>query len=186
VIVVEKNGINQGVLNEELFDKWYETVKVILENKEFQKRRLMKHHNNSVYDHSLLVSLNAFKVAHKMHRNAEICAIAGLLHDFYPRAWQYSDELEILGEDYYPKHIKNIFKKHGFTHGKQAALNVQKYFPGLYNKRIANSIETHMFPLTIKPPKYLDGWIITYCDKKISIKEFNAVKWFIKSFILKK
>ena len=47
--------------------------------------------------------------------------------------------------------------------------NAYKYFPELMNERIANIIERHMFPLTGIPPKYKEGWIITYVDKKVSL-----------------
>ena len=36
------------------------------------------------------------------------------------------------------------------------------------NKRIENSIVRHMFPLNIIPPKYKEGWVITYADKVLS------------------
>ena len=77
-----------------LFDEWFEIVKDILLNEEFQKRRLFKHHKGSVWDHSIAVSFKAFKCSKKNLERRKNCAIAGLLHDFYPYAWQYSKELE--------------------------------------------------------------------------------------------
>ena len=37
------------------------------------------------------------------------------------------------------------------------------------NKRVANIIERHMFPLNIIPPRYKEGWVVTYVDKKVSV-----------------
>ena len=33
-----------------------------------------------------------------------------------------------------------------------------------------------MFPLNIKPPRYPEGWIITFMDKKLSINILKDVK----------
>ena len=41
--------------------------------------------------------------------------IAGLLHDFYEKPWQYSNEK------------KPFFQKHAFTHAKEAVVNSKKY-----------------------------------------------------------
>ena len=37
------------------------------------------------------------------------------------------------------------------------------------NKRIENIIKRHMFPLNIIPPRYKEGWVVTYVDKKVSL-----------------
>ena len=65
---------------------------------------------------------------------------------------------------------------HAFTHGKAAAKNYIEYFPELENKRITNAIKRHMFPVTIVPPRYLEGIIITIIDKTNSIHELPSPK----------
>lgn len=83
------------------FKKWYKIVKNILKNKEFQKRRLFLHHENeSLWTHSIKVSFESYKFARKHNVNEYNCAIAGLLHDFYTEAWQYTEELESLDAKY--------------------------------------------------------------------------------------
>ena len=32
----------------------------------------------------------------------------------------------------------------------------------------------HMFPLNIKPPKYIEGWIVTLVDKLVSLEIFKT------------
>lgn len=50
--------------NEDEFNSWYEIVKDILNNEEFKKRVYFKHHEKqSLYTHSLLVSIFAYKYA---------------------------------------------------------------------------------------------------------------------------
>ena len=138
----------------------------------------MHHHNLTVWDHSILVSFKAFKIAKRLGADKRICAIAGLLHDFYTQAWLYSEELAQIDEGKYLKEIgirKPLFKMHGFTHGRNAAENYVKFFPELENKKITDSIKKHMFPMTIVPPKYIEGYILTSVDKLNSIRELPSV-----------
>ncbi len=155
------------------FEEWFLIVKNILLDKEFQKRIFFKHHHNSVFYHSVLVSYYAFNFAYNKKCDKRVCAIAGLLHDFYPYPWQYSKELKnldpILLEHLQTK--KKFFQKHGFVHAKEALENVQKFFHDLESKKIDDAILRHMFPLNIALPKYKESWIITYSDKMVTMKE---------------
>ena len=131
----------------------------ILENNEFLKRKEYKHHGEkSVYNHSLEVSYLSYKISKKLKLDYKDTAIGGLLHDFYYKDWHLV-----------PKE-KNIFKKHGFTHAKQALENTKKFFPQYLNKKTQNIILRHMFPLNIIPPKYLESWIVSISDKIVSIE----------------
>jgi len=185
--VIHNYCINQNILlDETTFLSWYVIVKPILDHEEFLKRQYFKHHENqSVYEHSLLVSACAYELAFKYNANLENCAIAGMLHDFYTAAWQYSIELEQLDEKYreyfLPNYIKPaLFKMHGFTHPESAAENTQEYFPQYINDHIKNAILTHMFPLSIatpnKLPKYKEAWIIQLADKIISCKDLPTLE----------
>jgi len=173
-------------LNKDEFLLWHSYVYEILNNKEFLKRKKFKHHENqSVYEHSILVSVYAFLLGIKYKTNAKNCAIAGLLHDFYTYPWQYSENLELLGKKHRKYFLPNykkpsFFKQHGFVHAKSAAKNSKKYFSKLLNKRISNAILTHMFPLSIftknQLPKYKESWIIQYSDKIITLKDLPNLK----------
>lgn len=162
------------------FDEWYNEVKDILLSDEFQRRKLFPHHHDmSVWDHSILVSFNSYVYSKYFNADGRVCAIAGLLHDFYPEAWLYSEELEKIDNGKYTNGLKtkkSFFKQHGFIHGKEASKNYVKYFPELENKKITDSIKCHMFPLNIKPPRYREGWIITSVDKLNSVHELPSVK----------
>ena len=155
-------------LNAKMDEEFYEIVGPILEHPEFQRRLEYHHHENrSVYTHSLMVSLYSYKIAKKMGLDYESTAIAGLLHDFYYEDWQMNPK----------KGIKNL---HGFVHAKQAYENAKTFFPYMLNEKIGDSIIKHMFPLTIKPPKYLEGWIITMVDKYTSLEIFKHPKQLYK------
>jgi uncharacterized protein len=143
-------------------------AKPILRNSEFQRRKTFLHHQDSVYDHSLKVAFTSYKMAKKIENynikiNINNVVVGALLHDFYTKPWREN---------------KNpiFWKKHGFTHGKIASFNAYQFFPNLMNERVENTIKRHMFPLTIMPPKYIEGWIITMADKYVSLEVLKKPK----------
>lgn len=155
-------------LNSKLPKEYYEIVNEILNNPEYQRRLEFHHHENrSVYTHCLIVSYYSYKIAKKMKLDYRSAAIAGLLHDFYYEDWQLNKT----------HGIKNM---HGFIHAKQAMNNSITYFPNMINDKIKDSIVKHMFPLTIFPPKYAEGWIITFVDKIVSLEIFKEPKHLYK------
>ena len=172
--------IDPSIVLNPLFDEWFLYVEDILLSDEFQKRKLFMHHYNlSVWDHSILVSFNSFLAAKYFNASARVCAIAGLLHDFYTQAWIYNEELAKIDNGKYLSEFyvkKPLFKMHAFVHGDDAASNALKYFPELVNDRILNSIKRHMFPVTIIPPKYKEGFLITSIDKLNSVRELPSPK----------
>lgn len=150
--------------------EWYELVKPILTNEEFQKRKLYRHHGDiTVYEHCVNVSIKGFLMAKKFDLDADSVAIAGLLHDFYESPWQ---EITIK---------QPLLKRHGFTHADNALHNAQKYFPEFMNPIVEDSILKHMFPLNKIPPKYKEGLIITLADKYVSMEMFAAPKSILKT-----
>ena len=162
--------------------EWESIVKPILDSDEFQIRKRFVHHDNSVYDHCMNVSYRSFLWAKKHHKNDQFIynvTIAGLLHDFYPFPWQYSDDLLPLDSKYMTylnkKHYY-LFHKHGFVHAKEASINSILFYEPLINKKIINSIKRHMFPLNIIPPRYKEGWIVSLMDKKESFSKLPKIK----------
>ena len=160
------------------FDDWYELVKEILLNDEFQRRKYFRHHKDWLWKHITEVSYYSYLTAKLKKCDEKTCAIAGLLHDFYPKAYKYSKELDEIDHDYVTdvKKKQAVWKMHGFVHAAQAAENAKIHFPDLITKKIDSCIRTHMFPLNIRPPKYKEGWIITYVDKKLSMGPGNNFK----------
>ena len=179
-----ENDIDDTIKNNPLYKDWYSIVNDILKNEEFQKRKIFMHHYNiTVWQHSVLVSFNSYVLAKKWKADERVCAIAGLLHDFYPWTWIYDERLEKLDHGYYLRETKvkhSLFKKHGFTHAKAAALNYVEFFPELEDKKITNCIERHMFPLNIIPPKYKEGVIVTLVDKMKSFHELPDLSYYPK------
>ena len=186
---IDNNEILDIFKNDQYYKDWYRIVRKILKNKEFQKRRLFTHHENeSLWTHSIKVSFNSYKYALKHKINERNCAIAGLLHDFYTRAWQDSIELEQLEDKYRDRFINNkkekLLEMHGFTHPYEALENSRKYFKKYLNKNIENAIVTHMFPLSLftkeKLPNCKEAFVITLIDKKVSMNVLNSFNTILK------
>ena len=97
--------------------EFYKMIEPIILEKEFQRRKEYPHHiNESVYEHVIRVSYDCYKIGKRLGMDYQSLAIAGLLHDFYEKPWQYSNEK------------KPFFQKHAFTHAKEAVVNAKKYW----------------------------------------------------------
>ena len=119
----------------------------ILEMKDFI------HHGIQRYDHCFRVAHYTYILTKKLHLNYCSATKAAILHDFF------TDEL--MKE-------KNSWKRFK-DHPKVAVMNSKKYFD--LTELEEDIIETHMFPITFKPPKYLESWIVDIVDDAVSIYE---------------
>ncbi len=157
----------------------------IVNSEEFQRRKMYRHHENeSVYEHSLSVSYLSYCIAKYMHCDIKSAAIAGLLHDFYPYPWQYTETEKLLLQ--IPDRPKSLLKQHGFVHAKEALENARKYYPEYMNKRVEDAILRHMFLLNIHPLKYIESWIVTFADKYVSGKVLKHPSQYYKYVGLEK
>ncbi len=138
-----KNGIYREIVRKYGSD--------ILDNEDMQLEKTFRQHGNvSVYEHSINVAVMALVIARHTDINIdEKSMIRGaLLHDFFLYDWHDNDESHRL---------------HGFTHAGEALRNAEKDFE--LNDIERNVIERHMFPLNVRPPKYMEAWIVCVADK---------------------
>lgn len=156
-------------MKDNILDKQYNMiVNYILEDKEFNKIGSSYHHGTNRLNHSIKVSYYSYLVARKLGLDYETAATAGLLHDFFITP----------NEKGFTESTKSVF-----NHARIAANNAINQF-GISDKE-RNIIETHMFPLNPKPPKFVEGWIVTLVDKVVGICEFGVkfkyatTLWFI-------
>lgn len=134
---------------------YYILIEDILENKKFNKLETIEHHGTSRLKHSKKVSYYSYKMCKLMHLDYIAAARAGLLHDFF-----YSDN-ERTKKD----RIISLF-----THPKEALKNAIEYFD--LSDKEQNIIESHMFPINVTLPKYMESWIVSIVDKIIGMYEF--------------
>lgn len=125
----------------------------ILKNEEVISLRYEKHHGISRLDHSLRVAKLVFSLSLLFHLdNVEEVTRAALLHDFY----HHSDDSSFKGHPLSAKNnAKRVFK----------ITEVQEDI--IYN---------HMFPATLRFPKYKETWLVSLADKLVAIKECARYK----------
>jgi len=141
-------------------DEFNEIIEEIINNDKFLKLKKFLHHRESIYNHSINVSYLTYKISKKIRVDYKSATRAALLHDFFLYDWRKEGR----------ENKKKLFHKHGFTHPKTALINSKENF--IINKKEADIILKHMFPLTIIPPNSIEGWVVTFVDKYITIKEF--------------
>ena len=129
-------------------------IKDIMKNKQFKKMNLIQHHGISRLDHSLKVSYYSYKISKFMHLNYKETARGGLLHDFF----------------FTPEDIESKDRaKYFLSHPKKALETASTYF-NLSDKE-KDMIVSHMFPVYISIPKYLESWIVSIVDKVVATNE---------------
>lgn len=132
------------------------------------ERQSYQHGNVTTFAHSIRVACLAVWLADRLHLwhkvNLKSLIRAGLLHDYFLYDWHDWDNGE--------------HRWHGFTHGSAAATNAAKDFD--LNEVEIDSITHHMFPLTPKPPKYIEGYLVTAADKLSATKETLSLDRFNK------
>lgn len=140
-------------------DEFHSLVKDITNNEHFNKLNNELHHGINRYEHSMRVARWTYKACNlfKM-KNKEEVTRAALLHDFYiDNDLKTETGHERLGE-----------------HPSVALKNSNKYFK-LDNIQ-KDIIEAHMFPCTLKIPKYKESWLVSGVDKAVSTYEMLRFK----------
>lgn len=133
----------------------------ILSSADFQKAFAQTHHGcTNVGAHSIGVALYALAICsllEKIHvkTNMRNVTIAALCHD-----------LGILGRYEKFKNNRICCKQHPID-----SITVYKKVFGEMDAHIEDAIRHHMWPLTIMPPKYHEGYIITVADKLSALSE---------------
>lgn len=140
-------------------DKQYiDIVKDIISN-DFvkQMKKYRQHYNVNCFDHCLYVSYNLYYICKKHNLDYKSAARAGMLHDLFLYDWR--------------KRENGRKGFHAFTHPKLAYKNALKIFD--LNDKEKDIILNHMWPVTLKFPKYKETFLITYIDKYFACVERN-------------
>ena len=143
----------------------------ILDNDEFCELKNVVHHGMNRYDHSMRVAIISYSITKILKLDYKKTARAALLHDFF---LEENEGVKVLTR------IKTLFK-----HPSYAVENSAKYF--FISDLEKDIIETHMFPVGLKLPKYLESWIVDFVDDGVSIYErlfgFRRQLSFAMSFV---
>lgn len=134
-------------------EKWINSycseVEDLMNNEKIQQMKNYPHHKTiSTHFHSVYVSYSCHKVGRLLGIGTRELTRAALMHDLYLYDW----------------HTEKHEEKHAWYHPKMAVINAEKYVEKLSDKQ-KDMILAHMFPLHIAPPKSIEGFVLTLCDK---------------------
>ncbi len=145
-----------------------EIEKEIIESPKYQTLKNDYHHGLNRYIHISHVAKYTYYVS-KILRLDYISATRGaLLHDYFNE------------EDYLDKHGLEKPRIHPFL----ALNNSLKEFD--LNIKEQNIIISHMYPIGLIKPLYLESWIVTFIDKIVATYEYINYKFkdkFVLEFI---
>jgi len=139
-------------------NRFMEIARPIIEHKEYQQMKLLKHHDESVYEHSIKVAYNSYQMAYNHNLDWESTIRGALLHDFFLYKFQKSLSFRLLTDSI----------KHAAVHPVIALENAKKYFD--LNEKEENIIKGHMFPFGL--PRSKEAWIVSYVDKCVASFEY--------------
>ncbi len=136
--------------------RYMNIVNQYINNEEFKKTKQIEHHGITRFEHSLKVSYYSYKVARVLGLDYEQTAIGGLLHDFFISP---KDRTKI-------ERLSSVF-----THPKIALKTAESQFDLTVKEK--DMILSHMFPIYISVPKYMESWIVSTVDKIVAASEFS-------------
>jgi len=137
-----------------------EVARPIIEHEQYQQMRYIKHHDESVFDHSVKVAFHAYQMAYKRNLDWESTIRGALLHDFFLYKFKKCLSLRLITDSI----------KHAISHPIIAFDNAIKYFD--LNDKEENIIKGHMFPFGA--PKSKEAWIVSFVDKYIAVFEYAS------------
>ena len=132
----------------------------ILNNKEFQKLKEIRHHGQNRLDHSIRVAYYSYKIAKLLKLDYESVARGGLLHDFF---------YDINENELVTKRMKTLVE-----HPNYALQQAESRFE--LNDKEKNIIVSHMFPVSLNLPIYAESWIVDLVDDVVAMCELYESK----------
>ncbi|MBQ9658598.1 MAG: HD family phosphohydrolase [Clostridia bacterium] len=137
-------------------DEFKSIIKEIIENEKVQEmHNYRQHYTTSCYEHCYNAAAYCYLICKKLNLDYKSCTRAAMLHDFFLYDWREKTDRHGL---------------HAFTHGKCACKNASEIFD--LNDIEKDCITNHMWPVTIKLPKYKETYILTLVDKHCAMQEF--------------
>lgn len=138
----------------------FELIADLLSHSEVQALRHYRHHIRTTrFQHSLNVAYYSYLLCRLLRLDAASAARAGLLHDLY-----HYDTKRFTRSKPALRHAK--------YHPMRALENAERLF--VMNPRERDMIATHMWPVTLRFPRYAEGYVLTLVDKYCAVIEFFA------------
>ena len=151
---MQKNSLER-LQQEEEFKQFYNTL---AQQSGFEQIAYFSQHGStSRLMHSIAVAYYSYRLARmtRLPFHWEELVRGALLHDYFFYDAQDGDPAN---------------RWHWTRHPAVAAENAKKEVP--LTSIEEDTIRSHMFPLTLKPPKYREGVVVSLVDKACSVYEF--------------
>lgn len=133
-------------------DGFFDAVSDIYFSDEVQSLKQYEQHLEiDRLQHITTVAYLSYKICKKLSLNYESAAKAAVMHDLVYYDWRDGK-------------TGKWHKLHGYKHPNYACLNAMELYPELSDME-DNIIRRHMWPLTVMPPKYKEGFVVTFSDK---------------------
>ena len=163
------NYVESYCLNKEKHSDFFVLIDDLYNTKEVQSlKKFVQHSDINRLDHITSVTYMTYIYCKKLHLDYKSGVRGAILHDLF----------------YYDWHDKNSsHRPHGYRHPGFAVKNARALNPAL-TKKEENIISRHMWPLTVIPPKYPEGLIVSLCDKYCATRELLIAdrEYFRKKF----
>ncbi len=141
----------------------------LIAHEEVQRmKQFMQHADISCLRHCLFVSFLSYLVCKKLKLDYRSAARGALLHDLFLYDWHLHRPAEGL---------------HAFSHPGIALSNANRFFA--LNHMEQDIIAKHMWPLTIRLPRYKESMIVLLADKYCALFETIRVGHPKTLFVLK-
>lgn len=159
MINVEKKELEQLYKNQNWLqnNEFVTCVADILVHPKFQKmNQFIQHGETTTMQHCLQVAYLTYRICKYYHLDYRSAARGALLHDLFLYDWHT-----------YRREFGRSF--HGLTHPRVALKNANRFFN--LNVVEQDIILRHMWPLTLIPPRFLEGFVVMYADKHCGLVE---------------
>ncbi len=120
------------------------------------EKGFLQHGSVSTFEHSVSVTKMCLRLSRALHLTTDERSLirGALLHDYYLYDWHE------------PRGGNDL---HAFSHAGKALKNASRDFS--LNEIERDMIQCHMFPLTVRPPRYRESAILCLADKVCAIRE---------------
>lgn len=150
-------------------NEYNECVLDLLEHEAVRSmEKFIQHGSVSCLEHSIAVSRISYRLCKKLGLDYRSAARGGLLHDFFLYDWHTT---------------KTQGGLHGFTHPVTALRNAKNHYS--LNPVEEDIILKHMWPLTVRTPRYKESMVVSLVDKYCSATEiftFERLKQLVLPF----
>lgn len=103
------------------------------------------------------VAYLSYYICKKLGLNYRAAARGATMHDLFYYDWRDGE-------------TGRWHKLHGYKHPEYAYLNAKELSPSS-DKITLNCVRRHMWPLTVVPPRFREGYIVSFADKYCATRE---------------